>query len=247
MVVHHQKYGDGLVSSIDDKYIEIDFDGCVKKFRFPQAFDKFLVTQDADLLGKIESARKVVANAAPAIPTPMPARRPVETVYRRGMTVRHYNDENSANQLLGSRAQTIPIVSESEMFEIVGYMARPGRVGSFEAEVPKDGRDEMFEKMFPNQTYRPIEAGNTPSGMPNKVGTQFRINFTDISNCPDVLKKNLGKGNGRCVGRMNKSRFVLELVQNYGFRFGDRQDIRAIKDIAVKRGFEQDFNRGYSR
>lgn len=247
MVVHHQKFGDGLVSSIDDKYIEIDFDGIIKKFRFPQAFDKFLVTQDADLLGKIESARKSLADAAPAVPTPAPVVCPAETVHRRVTPVRHYNDETTANQLLGSRAQTIPIVSESEMFEIVGYMARPGRVGSFEAEVPKDGRDEIFEKMFPGQTYRPIETGDTPSGMPNKVGTQFRINFTDISNCPDVLKKNLGKGNGRCVGRMNKSRFVLELVQNYGFRFGDWQDVKAIKDIAIKRGFEQDFNRGYSR
>ena len=101
--------------------------------------------------------------------------------------------------------------------------------------------------MFPNQTYRPIELGYTPSGMPNKMSPQFRVNFGDLSNCPEVLKSNMGKGNGACVGRINKSKFVLTIVQRYGFRFGDLQDAAAIRKNAVDRGFAEAFDRGYFR
>lgn len=120
------------------------------------------------------------------------------------------------------------------MFEIVGvgYMARPGRVNSIEAEVPKDGRDDDFDRMFPGQTYRPIELGDTLSGLPNKLSPQFRINLGNLSNCPYALKNNMGKGNGSCVGLINKSRFVIVIVRNYGFRFGDWQDRIAIRNIA---------------
>ena len=57
----------------------------------------------------------------------------------------------------------------------------------------------------------------------------------------------MGKGNGSCVGRINKSKFVIDIVQNYGFRFGDWQDRAAIRDIAVKRGYAEAFDRGYLR
>ena len=39
--------------------------------------------------------------------------------------------------LVGPRAESISMSCE-QWFEVVGYMARPGRVSSFEAEIPKD-------------------------------------------------------------------------------------------------------------
>ena len=93
-------------------------------------------------------------------------------------------ESSTNNPLVGDRSQTISVRSEAEMFELVGYMATPGRVSSFEAEVPKDGRDVLFEKLFPGQPYRPIELGSTPSGMPNKLSPSFRINFANLRNCP---------------------------------------------------------------
>ena len=96
------------------------------------------------------------------------------------------------NPLIGERAQTIAINSQEALFEIIGYMATPGRITSIEAEVPRDGRDKIFENMFPGQKYRPIEMGGTPSGLPNKLGSQFRINFGNLCNCPQVLKQNMG-------------------------------------------------------
>ncbi len=105
--------------------------------------------------------------------------------------------------LVGPRAESISMSCE-QWFEVVGYMARPGRVSSFEAEIPKDGRDKVFENLFPGQVYRPIELGDTPSGLPNKLGAQFRINFASLDNCPAVLNDSIRAGNGGCVGRINK-------------------------------------------
>ena len=241
-IVHHKAFGDGEVKSITDNMIEIEFGDQVKKFQFPKAFDSFLKTDDEELNKRIaEEKEKLKAAEVKKAPTPAP---------------KAYSDDRNyspravravSNPLIGDRAQTIAVHSENDMFEIVGYMATPGRVSSIEAEVPRDGRDETFERLFPGQTYRPIEMGDTPSGMPNKLSAQFRINFANIDNCPDPLVKNMGKGVGSCVGRINKSKFVLDIVQNYGFRFGDKQDVSAIRSIAEKRGFLESFEKGYRR
>ena len=100
--------------------------------------------------------------------------------------------------------------------------------------------------MFPKQTYRPIATGDTPCGLPNKISPQFRINFSDISNCSSVLAGHLCKGNAFCVARINRSRFVIDMVQNYGFRFGSSQNINNIRSIAEKRGCRETFEKGYN-
>lgn len=250
MQVRHKAYGEGTVVNISETIIEVDFGGQLKKFQFPKAFGLFLSTDDPILQDKVSVAKekaeaelkKKTANQTPE-PQIKPASLP-KTAPRK----HSYAYESRANSpLVGERAQTISVQSEAEMFEIVGYMATPGRVSSVEAEVPKDGRDATFEKLFPGQTYRPIELGDTPSGMPNKLSPQFRINFANLRNCPETLRKNMGKGNGSCVGRINKSKFVIDIVQNYGFRFGDWQDTSAIRSIAEKRGFLEEFEQGYRR
>ena len=249
MLVKHKSYGEGTVRCIENGFIEIAFGETIKKFQFPKAFGPFLVTEDPDLLQKIEQAKaeeekkkaeKTETVAKPTLST--------ESIKKNDMPAAYKPFNRSINSpLVGDRAQNISVRSENEMFELVGYMATPGRVSSIEAEVPRDGRDETFEKMFPGQTYRPIETGYTPSGMPNKLSPQFRINFANLENCPDTLRNNMGKGNGSCVGRINKSKFVIEIVQNYGFKFGDRQDIAAIRAIAEKKGHLEAFEKGYRR
>lgn len=248
-IVQHKTFGEGTVQSISGGYIEIDFSGQIKKFMFPKAFESFLSTEDAELLQKITEAKAREAQSIrPAtISQPVPYTPAPASSTKNSHTYDSSYAHGISHPLVGDRAQTIPVRSADEMFELVGYMASPYRVGSFEAEVPKDGRDETFEKLFPGQTYRPIELGDTPSGMPNKLSPQFRINFNNLSNCPEILLKNMGKGTGSCVGRINKSKFVIDLVQNYGFRFGDWQDVAAIRSIAEKRGYLDAFNRGYGR
>ena len=247
-IVRHSTFGIGNVRSIEDWYIEISFGGNIKKFQFPKAFEKFLETDDEELLQRIKAAKegsKKDLHSDAVISSSIAASSRTTTNRKNHFSGIPF-ERNVNNRLLGPRSQTIVVYSEGEMFELVGYIAAPGRVRSFEAEVPKDGRDDTFERLFPGQTYRPIEMGDTPSGMPNKLSSQFRINFSNLNNCPAPLMKNMGKGNSSCVGRINKSRFVLDLVQNYGFQFGDQQDVSRIRSIAKERGHLEDFNKGYS-
>ncbi len=241
--VKHRTLGNGVVTDIVGNYVTVHFDNAEKRF-LVKGFDKFFEIYDDELKELVNQANKVVEAPKPTnyiVPgsPKCPHQHKSSAV---GTAV--YVEENNTNGLLGTRAQTIHFADMHQMFEIIGYIARQGRVGSFEAEVPADGRDVLFEKMFPGQTYRPIRMGDTPSGMPNKLSPQFRINFLDLTNCPQVLKTNMGQGNGGCVGRINKSGFVLMLVQQYGFRFGDRQNIADIRSIALKRGYVEDFERG---
>lgn len=249
IIVKHKVYGEGTVKSIDSGYIEVDFGDKVKKFQFPKAFGPFLVTEDPSLIQKVEQAKKADEEKNEKSSTVIVKPEPSTEVINKKATTKISRPINSSvnSPLIGDRAQTIPVYSENQMFELVGYMSSPGRVSSIEAEVPRDGRDETFEKMFPGQTYRPIELGDTPSGMPNKLSPQFRLNFSNLDNCPAPLMNNMGKGNGACVGRINKSKFVLELVQHYGFRFGDTQDVAAIRKIAENKGYLKDFEKGYRR
>lgn len=248
-MVRHKSFGVGQVTNIEESIIEIDFSGQIKKFQFPKAFESFLSTDDADLLAMIDIAKLKATEKKKTEPLGVSATitdKPHSAGYRSRNNSRSF-ERNVNSPLVGERAQTIPVYSEEEMFELIGYMASPGRVSSIEAEVPKDGRDETFEKLFPGQKYRPIELGDTPSGMPNKLSPQFRINFASIRNCPEILLKNMGKGNGSCVGRINKSKFVIDIVQNYGFRFGEYQDIDAIRAIAEKKGQLEAFEEGFRR
>lgn len=155
--------------------------------------------------------------------------------------------QNALHSLIGSRAQTVDVETKAEMFELIGYIAKPGRISSIEAEIPTDGRNEAFESLFPGQVYRPITMGDTPSGLPNKISPQLRINFLNIDNCPEALAKNMRAGNSGCVGRINKSKFVLDLVMNYGFQFGKHQDVSKIRKIAQRNGLLNQFERGFNR
>ena len=58
MKVKHRIYGDGIVKHLDSDYIIITFEDQDKKFQFPQAFEKFLSTEDSELISKINNVKK---------------------------------------------------------------------------------------------------------------------------------------------------------------------------------------------
>ncbi len=236
--VTHKAYGDGVVKEIEKGFATVSFANGEKKFLL-KGFDSFFKYEDSEFAAIISEANRPV----PA-PTPASSPTPVSKPAKQSTLAYSPHTNEISNVLLGPRSQTIPIYNEHQMFEIVGYLAAPGRIKTIEAEVPVDGRDKVFEKLFPGQIYRPIQMADTPSGMPNKLSPQFRINLANIRNCPDILKKNMGAGNARCVARINKSLFVITMVQHYGFRFGDKQDFAAIKAIAENKGFLADFEKG---
>ena len=236
--VMHGKYGVGVVVEISAEKIIVDFNGYTTTFLFPDAFEKHLKAVDvefskcvADALTE-KASREVASNR--------------ETVrdYAKPEYSRQTELGYTINPLLGERSKTITFSSESDAFLVIGYLSAPNRISSIEAEVPMDGRNREFERLFPGQPYRPIMLSYTPSGMPNKLSPQFRINLSNITNCPRVLRDNLGVGNGSCAARINKSRFVVTLVQKYGFQFGDRQNRDQIREIAERAGHLDDFIRG---
>ena len=147
--------------------------------------------------------------------------------------------------LLSSKALDIK-VSKSDFCFILGYLASPGRIGLIEAQIPEE-KTFLFEREFPNAPYFPITQGETTGGNVMKQGCQLRIYFNNFNNCPDVLKPFLGVGNGTYINRINKSKFVEKIVRDYGFSFGEYQDVSAIRE-AVLRHFPHlinEFEAGY--
>lgn len=233
--VNHKKLGEGAIVSIENGIVAVDFGDKIREFQL-DTFSSYFTFVNEDLKLLIDNV--CVTNSS--------QNKVRETVPIKKSVANNKIFRGCIDDLIGARALSISFPNDSVMFQIIGYLAHPGRIASIEAEVPRDGRDVIFEQLFPGQVYRPIEVANTPSGMPNKISTQFRINFANLSNCPQILKANMGVGNGRCVGRINRSRFVLRLVQHYGFRFGHIQNIAVIRKIAQESGFINDFERGYS-
>ena len=138
-IVRHSTFGIGNVRSIDDWYIEISFGGNIKKFQFPKAFEKFLETDDEELLQRIKAAKegsKKDLHSDAVISSSIAASSRTTTNRKNHFSGIPF-ERNVNNRLLGPRSQTIVVYSEGEMFELVGYIAAPGRVRSFEAEVPK--------------------------------------------------------------------------------------------------------------
>jgi hypothetical protein len=148
--------------------------------------------------------------------------------------------------ILGRNALDIN-VGDADLCLILGYLASPGRVGYIEAQIPED-KVFLFEREFPNEPYYPIKQGETTGGYLMKQGCQLRIYFNNIDNCPAILRQYLGEGTGNYIKRINKGKFVERAVQYYGFSFGDRQSIAAIR-AAVQEKYPEymdDFEAGYN-
>ena len=244
IIVKHKTLGEGKYVSIYGHYIEIQFSNGLKKFMFPNAFDNnMLETDDPWLINKIRQALNAVGKQyhAPqtvlSAPSPRPNSRDV---------VRKIQAFSSS--FIGDRSGFIDFNSDDELFEVVGYLAKPGRLAGIWAEIPNDYREADFKRLFPGQPYLPITMTTTSGGLPSKFSPQFRINLGDMRNCPAILKPVIGKGLGKTiVGRINKSKFVVQLVHYFGFQFGDTQNVSAIKNIVAGYGYTKAFNRGYNR
>ena len=244
IIVKHKTFGEGKYVSIYGNYIEIQFSNGLKKFMFPNAFDNnMLETDEPWLINKIREALNAVGKQyhAPQTVLSVPSPRPNSKDVVRKI-------QAFSSSFIGERSGSIDFKSDDELFEVVGYLAKPGRLAGIWAEIPNDDREADFKRLFPGQPYMPITMNITPSGRPSKFSPQFRINLGDMTNCPAILKPAIGKGLGKAiVGRINKSKFVVQLVHYFGFQFGDTQNVSTIKNIVTGYGYTKAFNRGYNR
>ena len=246
IIVKHKKFGEGKYFNIYGQYIEVQFSEGIKKFMFPDAFDNNMLETDSPwLINKIRQAHQAVGKqyntikvdlTTPATPTFANSKDIVRKI------------QAFSSSIIGARSGFIDFSSDDELFEVVGYLAKPGRIVGIWAEIPSDYREDDFKRLFPGQHYLPITMTTTSGGLPSKFSPQFRINLGDLTNCPAILKPAIGKGLGTSiVGRINKSKFVVQLVHFFGFQFGDSQNITAIKNKVAEYGYSKAFNRGYNR
>ena len=148
--------------------------------------------------------------------------------------------------LLGDRASDID-VTIGDFCLILGYLSTPGRVGLIEAQIPEE-KAFMFEREFPGEPYYPITQGETTGGNTMKQGCQLRIYLNNVRNCPTVLAPHLKVGVGRYVRRINRGKFIETIVKNYGFRFGEYQNVADIRAEVLRHHSANiaDFDRGYN-
>ena len=124
MEVCHKVFGLGTVKNISDSNIIVSF---------KKAFNGFLTTEDPELLKQVDEAKNKLTQKVIGQNTERAHSR-VQNIHQQ-QKPRVYS---SNNPLIGERAQTIAINSQEALFEIIGYMATPGRITSIEAEVPRD-------------------------------------------------------------------------------------------------------------
>lgn len=99
--------------------------------------------------------------------------------------------------------------SDKEKFEAIGYLAKPGVIDCIEATVPPEKLEKFKEEYDGRYTSEyPYTA--------DKYGYQFRIYLNDTEGCPDFLASQLDK---KYQNRINDTRFIAELVKEYGFCF----------------------------
>lgn len=246
IIVKHKKYGEGKYVNIDRQYIEVQFSTGIKKFLFPYAFDKNALETDSPwLTNKIHQAHQADAKQYRAPQSDITAHTKTPSPNSKDI-VREIQAFSSS--FIGARSGFIDFNSDEELFEVVGYLAKPGRLASIWAEIPSDYREADFKRLFPGQPYMPITMTTTPSGQPSKFSPQLRINLANITNCPAILKPAIGVGLGTSiVGRINKSKFVVQLVHFFGFQFGDMQDVSAIRNKVAEYGYTKAFDRGFNR
>ena len=240
--VTHKAWGIGMIKSVKDGYITVDFSGTEKTLVFPDSIGKFLQSSDDKLL---KYAEDEMAEKTKKIEAQKEAER--KKAEERILSQRTVSGDDSDYEtpLLGKRSGDIAFPSEESFYEALGYLAKPGRIAYYQAELPED-KEPQFKKLFPNQDYKVIKSSYGANGLPTKQGCQFRINLATIVNCPDSLLRHISEKNGNWAGRINRSKFALRLVQYNGFRFGHSQNVEEIRKRVPEKYIEA-FNKGYSK
>lgn len=235
-IVNHSSYGTGTVISIYGSRIDIDFSGRIVSMVFPGAFYTGLSTVDVELQDIAQKALAKVTKQTHSSNSNTSTKTDVLKII-----------SDFQFDFIRDRCKSLDFTTNEELFEAIGYLTKPNVLHGIWAEIPQSACSE-FKSVFPEETIMPITKGVTEQGMSNKFGVQCRLNLSDVTNCPDIIKYRLSKGLGKTiVNRLNCTRFALQMVKFFGFHFGNqKQDFSSIYSIAEDYGYGDSFMKGYN-
>lgn len=123
-------------------------------------------------------------------------------------------------------------------YEVVGWMAKHCR--SLRAAMP-DWMEQQFVSMFGDvERYVVDSKKKTSGGFAYQWGLGLKITFDE--EVSGALEQRATSKNKKIIDNVA---FIWDLVENYGFKFGKKQDIDAIiEEVPVE--YLPDFNRGFA-
>ena len=219
MKVISNVYGEGNLYKIKNGVAEIKYENETKKISFPMAFMSGSVkTEDPKLLEYIND----------------------EKMYGISVKYEEKNTKKSVQKTVGLSngfsKKFLNWKTEEEFYDALAYLSISDNVNLI-AEVPNTEKIDEFEKEFPGELYSPINVSYNDYGTPTKISAQFRIKFNSMYDVPEILRNQVTNDN--CI---NKTSFVRELVTEYGFHFGKKQNITEIQSTISKTGYLPVFN-----
>ena len=131
-----------------------------------------------------------------------------------------------------------PISTSSEFYYSLGWLTR--HVGTVSAAFPDYLKDSFVRQFGPDVPYRSVDSKKVgPSGYTSQWRRSCQVSLKKPEGIPAYLAQHLNPmGNA-----LTDTDFVLDLVENYGFKFGKSQSLETIKSC-IPVTYLQDFENG---
>lgn len=141
-----------------------------------------------------------------------------------------------ANLMMEAKRLNLDINSE---LVVIGWLAK--HATNLIAKMP-DFLEPQFNDIFGTDTPRTVvdSSKRTVNGNPMQWAFSGHISVDDITHIPPVLKNKF-----KDKKQLNDSQFVLNLIYNYGFKFGKEQNVDEIK-ATIPDSHLQEFNVGFN-
>ena len=129
-------------------------------------------------------------------------------------------------------------ISDSDFYFALGWLAK--NVRTMTAALP-DYLDPAFVRSFGADTPRRVvdSAKRGPAGYQSQWTLSFTASLKNIDTIPTILTQYLNPA-GKAI---SKTSFIWDLVEDYGFQFGKKQDIQKITNT-IPAKFIDSFNEG---
>ena len=130
-----------------------------------------------------------------------------------------------------------PLSLASEFYTTLGWLVK--HTGTVSAALP-DYLEPTFRKHFGDAPCRVVDSQKKgPAGWTSQWTSSFAVSLKKPESIPAMLEQYLNPARKA----LTNSEFVLDLVDNYGFRFGKTQDLEAIRSC-IPSTYHNDFELG---